>query len=78
MNSEKNSCRPGTSNSEPDAEGKEPNVDDWVPLSVRDARRARERRDDLWPYIWMNFVSMILLFSALAIACYRVGTQSCR
>jgi hypothetical protein len=49
----------------------------WVPLSVREARRARERRDDLWPYLLMNFVSIILLFSALAIACYRVGAQSC-
>jgi hypothetical protein len=52
-------------------------VDKWVPLSVREARRDRERRDDLWPYVWMNFVSIILLFSALAIACYRVGARSC-
>jgi hypothetical protein len=52
-------------------------VENWVPLSVREARRARERRDDLWPYVWMSFASMVLLFTALAIACYRVGAQSC-
>ncbi len=52
-------------------------LEEWVPLSVREARQARARRDDLWPYVWMNFVSLILLFSALAIACYRVGARSC-
>jgi hypothetical protein len=51
--------------------------DDWVPLCIREARRAPKEVDDLWPYVWMNFVSVILLFSALAIACYRVGAQSC-
>jgi len=45
----------------------ESDVEKCVPLSVREARRARDRRDDLWPYVWMNFVSMILLFSALAV-----------
>jgi hypothetical protein len=59
------------------AEGAPREMEEWVPLSVREARRAREMRDDLWPYVWMNFVSMILLFAALAIACYRVGAQSC-
>ena len=52
-------------------------AEEWVPLSVRETRRARERRDDLWPYVWMNFASMILLFGAVAIACYRMGAQSC-
>jgi len=56
----------------------ESDVEKWVPLSVREARRARARREDLWPYVWMNFVSMILLFGAVAIACYRMGAQSCR
>ncbi len=54
----------------------ESDVEKCVPLSVREARRARERRDDLWLYVWINFVSMILLFSALAIECFRVGAQS--
>ena len=55
----------------------EPDPKAYVPLSVREARRARELRDDLWPYVWVNFMSVILLFTALAIACYRVGAQSC-
>jgi hypothetical protein len=46
-------------------------------LSVREARRAQKELDDLWPYVWMNFVLVILLFSELAVACYRVGAQSC-
>jgi hypothetical protein len=53
-------------------EGRERDLEEWVPLSVREARRARERRDDLWPYVWIHLVSMILLFSALAIVCYRL------
>jgi len=60
-----------------EAEGRAGELEEWVPLSVREARRTREMRDDLWPYVWMNVVSMILLFAALAIACYRVGAQSC-
>jgi hypothetical protein len=52
--------------------------ENWVPLSVREARRARKMRDDLWPYVWMNFVSSILLAAALAIMAYRMGAQSCR
>ena len=55
----------------------EPDPEAYVPLSVRQARRARKLRDDLWPYVWVNFMSVILLFTALAIACYRVGAQSC-
>jgi hypothetical protein len=66
-----------SSQSEVNGDIPESDVEKWVPLSVREARRARERLDELWPYVWMNFVSMILLFSALAIACYRVGAQSC-
>ncbi len=57
-------------------EGKEPDVEEWVPLSVREARRAQRMLDDLWPYVWMNFVSMVLLIAALAITCYRIGAQS--
>ena len=55
----------------------ESDVEKWVPLSVREARRARAVRDHLWPYVWMNFVSMVLLFAAAAIMAYRMGAQSC-
>jgi hypothetical protein len=55
----------------------EADVEKWVPLSVREARLARERSDDLWPYVWMNFVSMILLVAAAVIMAYRMGAQSC-
>jgi hypothetical protein len=55
----------------------EPNVENWVPLSVREARRARERRDELWPYVWMNFASILILAATLAIVSYRMAAQSC-
>jgi hypothetical protein len=58
-------------------EAGEPDLEEWVPLSVREARLARTRRDDLWPYVWMNFVTMILLFAAAVILAYRMGAQSC-
>jgi hypothetical protein len=51
--------------------------ENWVPLSVREARRARKMRADLWPYMWMNFVSSILLAAVLAIMAYRMGAQNC-
>jgi len=54
----------------------ESHVEEWVPPSVREARRARKMRDDSWPYVWMNFVSIILLAAALAIMAYRMGVQS--
>jgi hypothetical protein len=59
-------------------EGGEWDLEERVPLSVREARRARERREDLWPYVWMNFVSMMLLFAAAVVMAYRIGAQSCR
>jgi hypothetical protein len=55
----------------------EPNLEEWVPLSVREARRARKMRGDLWPYVWMNFASILILVAALAILSYRLGVQSC-
>ena len=55
----------------------EPDSEAYVPLSVREARRARKLRDDLWPYVWMNFVSMVLLFAAAVIMAYRTGAHSC-
>jgi hypothetical protein len=68
LNGPKNAC---------EAEGAANELEEWVPLSVREARRAREMRDDLGPYVWMNFVSMILLFAAAVIMAYRMGAQSC-
>jgi hypothetical protein len=55
--------------------GTKPELEAWVPLSVREARRARERRDELWSYVWINFASMIILVISLAIVCYRMGGQ---
>ncbi len=58
-----------------DGGGNGADLEKWVPLSVREARRARGRREDLWPYVWMNFASMIILVIALAIFCCRIGHQ---
>jgi hypothetical protein len=74
MNKEQNASGP---NGGLHAKETTPEVEEWVPLSVREARCAREMRDDLWPYVWMNFVSMILLFAAAVIIAYRMGAQSC-
>ncbi len=61
----------------PNSESRARDVEEWVPLSVREARRARKMRDGLWPYMWMSFASVILLAAALAIMAYRMGAQSC-
>jgi len=74
MNSEKKPGSPDTENCEPAVEGKEPDVEDWVPLSVR---KAREMPKNLWPHLWLSFASMIILFVTLAILAYRMGAQSC-
>jgi hypothetical protein len=55
----------------------EPDLGEGVPVSVREARRARKLRDDLWPYVWMTFASILVLAVALAILSYRFGAQSC-
>jgi hypothetical protein len=55
----------------------EADSENCAPLSVREARRARKMRDDLWPYVWMNFVSITLLAAALGIMAYRMGVESC-
>lgn len=52
----------------------EPDLEDHVPLSVRNARKMHR---DLWPSIWMSFASIIILSLALAILSYRMGAQSC-
>lgn len=48
---------------------------EYIPLGMRSARRMR---NNVWPYIWISLVSIILLAAALAIAAYRMGAQSCR
>lgn len=53
-------------------------LEEWVPLGVREARRAQDGGDNHWPYVRMNFVSIIILIAALAIGCCRVGAQSCQ
>jgi hypothetical protein len=60
------------------SEDSEPDMEQNVPLSVREARSARKMRGDLCPYVWMNFVSLILLFATAVIMAYRIGAQSCR
>jgi hypothetical protein len=52
----------------------EPDLEEHVPLSVRNARKMRR---DLWPSIWMSFASILILAAALAILSYRMGAQSC-
>ena len=47
---------------------------DNVPLTVRNARRARAA---LRPYFWMSLASIITLVVALLILTYRMGVQSC-
>jgi hypothetical protein len=75
MNSRKNPDSPDTGDSGADVEGKEPDVQDGVPLSVREARQTRKMREDLWPQIWMSFALVIILAAALAVAAYRLGSH---
>ena len=58
-------------------EGGEWDLEEGVPLSVREARLARKKREDLWPYVWMSFASVVIVGVALAILAYRIGAQSC-
>ncbi len=74
MNSDKNPDSRATENREPDTEERMAVADDYVPLSVRDARQMRKT---LWPHLWMSLASIILLAVALAILSYRMGAQSC-
>jgi hypothetical protein len=60
-----------------DGENKGPGFEECAPLSVREARLARACRDKLWPYVWMNLVSTILLFGAAVVMAYRMGAQGC-
>lgn len=55
-------------------EGRERDLEKYVPLSVRNARQTRKA---LWPDVWMSFASIIILAVALAILSYRMGAQSC-
>jgi hypothetical protein len=52
-------------------------LENWVPLSVREARKARKRREDVWPWVWMSFASVVILVITLAILGYWVEAQSC-
>ena len=52
----------------------ERDLEEHVPLSVRNARQMRR---DWWPSIWMSFASILILTAALAILSYRMGVQSC-
>ena len=61
-----------------EAQGATSDLKEWIPLSVREARRARKMREDLWPYVWITFASVLILAAALAIMAYRIGAQSCR
>jgi hypothetical protein len=74
MNSGKNPDSRATENREPDTEDRIAVADDYVPLTVRNARKIRK---ELWPSIWMSFASIIILAVALAILSYRMGAQSC-
>lgn len=57
-------------------QGREPSkASEYIPLGMRS---ARQMRNNVWPYIWMSFVSIMLLAAALAIVAYRMGAQSCR
>jgi len=74
MNSDKNPDSRATENRERHTEDRIAVADDYVPVSVRNARKIRK---DLWPSIWMSFAAMIILAVALAILSYRMGAQSC-
>jgi hypothetical protein len=50
-------------------------LEEHVPLCVRNARRMRR---ELGPSIWMSFAAILILAVALAILSYRMGAQSCR
>ena len=70
MNNDKNA-------NQMDPETNHVSSEEWVPLSVREARRARKMGSDHWPYVWMNFASILILAATLAIVSYRIGAQSC-
>jgi hypothetical protein len=78
MNSEKEAVPRDSSAGGEKNLGREPGVEACIPLSVREARRARSMRADVWPHIWLSFASIIILALALAILSYRMGAQSCR
>jgi len=59
------------------SEGSERDLEECVPLTVRNARQMRKALQALEPYCWMSFASIIILAAALAILAYRMGAQSC-
>lgn len=50
----------------------------YVPLAIREARSARARLRSMEPYVWMNLLSVMMLFMSALIMAYRIGAQSCR
>jgi hypothetical protein len=47
---------------------------EYIPPGMRSARRMRS---NVWPHIWMSFVSILLLMAALVILAYRIGAHRC-
>jgi hypothetical protein len=50
-------------------------AEEYIPLGMRSARRMR---NNVWPYIWMSFASILLLMAALVDLAHRMGAHSCR
>jgi len=50
-------------------------LENCVPSSVRPAQMARKRREELWPWVWMSFASVVILLIALAILAYRISVH---
>jgi hypothetical protein len=48
--------------------------EDYVPFGMRSARRVR---NNVWPYVWISFASILLLMAALVILSYRIGAHRC-
>jgi hypothetical protein len=54
-------------------QGREPRkASACIPLGMRSARRMR---NNVWPYIWISFASILLLMVALVILAYRIGAH---
>lgn len=51
--------------------------EEYVPLVIWGGAASAGEVRLPWRYVWMNFVSMILLFAAVTMA-YRMGAQNCR
>jgi hypothetical protein len=45
---------------------------EYIPLGMRSAQRMR---NNVWPYIWISFASILLLMAALVVLAYRIGAH---